>query len=56
MVSCIKDRQPLASQMNWAILQQSQYAGEPKTIYRINKNFLLVLVTKMRPARSLGFD
>jgi hypothetical protein len=29
--------QPLASQMNWPILQQSHTLRERKTIYRINQ-------------------
>jgi len=56
MVSCIKDSQPLASQMNWAILQQRQTLASVKPYTELIEKFHLALVTKMRDARSLGFD
>jgi hypothetical protein len=56
MVSCIKDSQPLATQVNWAILQQSHTLASVRPYTELIKKFHLVLVTKMRPARNLGFD
>jgi len=56
MVSCIKDSQPLASQMNWAILQQSHTLASVKPYTELIKKFHPVLVTKMGDAKSLGFD
>jgi len=53
MVSYIKDSQSLASQMNWAILQQSNTLTSVKPYTELIKKFHLVLVNKMRDARSL---